>query len=153
MKFPVSVRREVETRAGKLCEYCLCPLEFSTTPYSVEHIFPVAQGGNSDLANLALSCQGCNGYKSSKTVALDAISHTLARFYHPRQDVWQEHFTWSEDFMEIVGLTAKGRVTVKALKLNRARVINLRRILAAGWRTSARIRLLSGCNASNNRTA
>ena len=55
--------------------------------------------------------------------------------------------------MEIVGLTAKGRVTVKALKLNRARVINLRRILAADGEHLPESGSYSGCNASNNRTA
>ena len=130
MKFTASARRLVEGRAGKLCEYCLCPLEFSTTPYSVEHIFPTAQGGNNDLENLALSCQGCNGHKSAKTDGFDTISQKAAEFYHPRRDSWQEHFAWNEDFMEIVGLTAKGRVTVNSLQLNRQRVVNLRRILA-----------------------
>lgn len=129
MKFPVSVRRQVEARARQLCEYCLCPLDFSATPYSIEHIFPVSQGGTDALANLALACQGCKGYKSSKISAFDALSQTTTEFYHPRRDVWQEHFAWSEDFLELVGLTAKGRVTVSTLKLNRPRVINLRRIL------------------------
>jgi len=43
--------------------------------------------------------------------------------------VWSEHFVWSEDFTEIIGKTAKGRATIKTLKLNRQRVINLRRVL------------------------
>jgi HNH endonuclease len=129
MRFSKSIREKIETRANKLCEYCLCPLEFSSDPFSVEHIFPISKGGSDDLENLALACQGCNGYKSTKTEAFDAISQAIAKFYNPRKDVWKEHFVWNEDFTEIVGLTAKGRVTIKTLKLNRQRVINLRRIL------------------------
>ena len=81
------------------------------------------------MENLALACQGCSGPKSTKTEAFDLVSQTISSFYNPRNDVWREHFMWSEDFMEIIGITAKGRVTVKVLKLNRQRVMNLRRIL------------------------
>lgn len=112
MKFSKSVKEKIEKRANKLCEYCLCPAEFSSNPFSIEHIFPLSKGGSSDLENLALACQGCNNYKSTKVNAFDAISQTTAKFYNPRKDVWKEHFVWSEDFSEIVGLTAKGRVTI-----------------------------------------
>ena len=129
MKFSKSIREKVEARANKLCEYCLSPLNFSPDSFSIEHIFPIFLGGTDDLDNLALSCQGCNGYKSTKTDAFDMVSQTNASFYNPRQDIWSEHFVWSEDFTEIIGLTAKGRVTIKVLKLNRQRVMNLRRVL------------------------
>ncbi len=71
MKFSKSVREKVEARAKKLCEYCLSPLNFSSDPFSIEHIFPIFKGGTNDLENLALSCQGCNGFKSIKTEAFD----------------------------------------------------------------------------------
>ena len=54
------------------------------------------------------------------------------QFYNPRKDLWNEHFIWSEDFTEIIGKTAKGRITIIVLKLNRQRVVNLRRILVPG---------------------
>ncbi len=129
MKVSASIRKKVEERAKRLCEYCLSPLEFSSDPFSVEHIYPISKGGTNDLENLALACQGCNGSKSTKTEGFDAISQTTAQFYNPRQDVWSEHFAWNEDFTELIGKTAKGRVTIKVLKLNRRRVMNLRRIL------------------------
>lgn len=129
MKIRASVRRRIETRAGKLCEYCRSPLEFSSDPFSVEHILPASKGGTDAAENLALACQGCNGYKSVKTEAFDPISQTTTAFYHPRKDVWDKHFVWSDDFTEIVGKTAKGRVTITSLKPNRRNVINLRRIL------------------------
>ncbi len=128
MKFSKSVREKVEARAKKLCEYCLSPLNFSSDPFSIEHIFSIFKGGTNDLENLALSCQGCNGFKSIKTEAFDLVSQTTASFYNPRKDVWSEHFIWNEDFTEIIGLSAKGRATIKTLKLNRQRVINLRRL-------------------------
>lgn len=129
MKVSASIRKKVEERAKKLCEYCQSPLEFSSDPFSVEHIFPISKGGTDKLKNLALACQGCNAHKSTKTDAFDTISQSTAIFYNPRKDVWNDHFVWSEDFTEIIGKTAKGRVTVSVLKLNRQRVKNLRRIL------------------------
>jgi hypothetical protein len=53
------------------------------------------------------------------------------QFYHPRQQRWQDHFTWNEDFSIIIGLTPTGRVTVDILQLNREGVVNLRRMLYA----------------------
>ncbi len=129
MKVSASFRNKVEERAKKLWEYCQSPLEFSSDPFSVEHIFPISKGGTDDLENLALACQGCNGHKYTKTEAFDVISQTTATFYNPRKDVWNEHFVWSEDFTEIIGKTAKGRATIKTLKLNRQRIMNLRRVL------------------------
>ncbi len=129
MKISASIRSKVEKRAGKFCEYCQSPLKFSSDPFSVEHIFPTSKGGTNDLENLALACQGYNGHKSTKTEAFNTISQTTATFYNPRKDSWSEHFVWNEDFIEIIGKTAKGRVTIKVLKLNRQRVMNLRKIL------------------------
>jgi HNH endonuclease len=129
MNVSASTRSKVEERAKKLCEYCQSPLEFSSDPFSIEHIFPITKGGTDDLENLALACQGCNGHKYSKTEGFDLISQTIVKFYNPRKDIWSEHFAWNEEFTEVIGLTAKGRVTIKTLKLNRPRVINLRRIL------------------------
>jgi len=123
MKVSASTRNKVEERAEKLCEYCQSRLEFSSDPFSVEHIFPISKDGTDDMENLALACQGCNGHKSTKTEAFDAVSQTTSTFYNPRKD------SWNEDFTEIIGKTAKGRVTIKVLKLNRQRVMNLRKIL------------------------
>jgi hypothetical protein len=51
--------------------------------------------------------------------------------YHPRQQRWQEHFAWNEDFTLIVGITPTGRTTVETLKLNREGLVNLRQVLYA----------------------
>ncbi|HEX9929732.1 MAG TPA: HNH endonuclease signature motif containing protein [Pyrinomonadaceae bacterium] len=87
MKISALIRKTVEERAKKLCEYCQSPLEFSSDPFSVEHIFPISKGGTDDLENLALACQGCNGHKSTKIEAFDAVSQATAIFYNPRKDM------------------------------------------------------------------
>lgn len=79
--------------------------------------------------NLALSCSGCNGHKYDRVEGFDTISQRMAPLYHPRQDVWSEHFAWNEEYTRIVGLTPTGRATVEALHLNREGVVNLRWVL------------------------
>jgi hypothetical protein len=40
-----------------------------------------------------------------------------------------DHFTWSNDFTIVIGLSATGRATIAALQLNRPGLVNLRRAL------------------------
>jgi hypothetical protein len=123
------LRRSVERRAEHRCEYCRCPLAVATEPFAAEHIIPTVRGGATILDNLALSCSGCNGHKYDRTEGYDPVSQSMAPLYHPRQHTWSEHFAWSEDYTQIVGLTPTGRATVEMLHLNREGVVNLRWIL------------------------
>jgi hypothetical protein len=97
----------------------------------VDHIIPRALGGSDDPANLALSCLGCNGRKFAHVAGADPISGAVAPLFDPRQDRWSDHFMWSTDRTEILGLTRTGRATVQRLALNRTGVANLRRTLVA----------------------
>lgn len=122
-------RKIVAERARYLCEYCFAPQKYSPQSFSVEHILPISKKGSDDLENLALACQGCNSFKSDKIFATDPLNEKKVRLFNPRKDIWSKHFVWSDDFLEIIGLTAKGRGTVKLLKLNREEVVNLRELL------------------------
>jgi hypothetical protein len=53
----------------------------------------------------------------------------VATLFHPRQDNWADHFAWSDDGVEIIGISSKGRGTVEELRLNRNQLKNLRRLL------------------------
>lgn len=99
--------------------------------FSVDHVFPRSQGGETILDNLALACQGCNNHKYTKVEGTDSATGNSAPLYHPRSQRWRDHFVWNEDFTLIIGLTPTGRVTVDTLQLNRENVVNLRRILYA----------------------
>ncbi len=127
----IKQRKIVVERAQGCCEYCLSQANFSTESLSVEHIVPLSKGGQTHLDNLALSCQGCNNHKYTKTEAFDPVSHQLAPLYHPRQQTWEEHFAWNQDYTLIIGLTPTGRATVETLHVNRPPVVNLRRVLYA----------------------
>ena len=125
------LRRSVAMRASRCCEYCSCQERYSPDTFSVEHIVPLSQGGPTELANLAYSCQGCNGHKATRTSGIDPLTKKIAPLYHPRQHPWQEHFLWSDDYLSVLGRTPTGHATIELLRLNREPVVNLRRLLCA----------------------
>lgn len=106
-------------------------MAFATQSFSVEHILPRARGGSSELENLALSCQGCNSHKFTKTEGFDPLTKQTAPLFHPREQRWRDHFTWNEDYTIVLGVTSTGRATVDELYLNRSGLLNLRRVLFA----------------------
>jgi hypothetical protein len=116
---PADTKRLVAERAAGCCEYCLSQQQFATHPFSIDHVVPLDLGGSDESDNLALCCQGCNNYKFNHTRALDPKTGESVPLYHPRQDIWQEHFQWNENFTVIIGTSPTGRATVTALKLNR----------------------------------
>jgi hypothetical protein len=122
-------RQVIRERARGRCEYCQSPIGFSTEPFTAEHIHPRSRGGPTTLDNLALACTGCNGHKGVKIQAPDPESDAMVPLFHPRQQRWIEHFRWSENTTRIIGLTPTGRATIDALQLNRAGLVNLRRIM------------------------
>ena len=71
----------------------------------------------------------CNNRKYCKTDARDDLTGKTISLFHPREMNWHDHFAWSDDYCEIVPLSAVGRVTVRELSMNRAGVCNMRRIL------------------------
>jgi HNH endonuclease len=125
----ISEQQAIIDRAQRRCEYCQCPMDYSSQSFVCEHITPVAKGGETFLENLALACGGCNSSKYTKQEAIDPSSSENAPLYHPRQEIWLEHFSWSTDRLEIIGITPTGRATVKALNLNRSGVKNIRKLL------------------------
>lgn len=60
MRSAEAYRQIVVARAGGACEYCRLLEAATGVTFHVEHVLPRAQGGNTTLANLALSCPGCN---------------------------------------------------------------------------------------------
>jgi hypothetical protein len=122
-------RRAVEERAGGYCEYCRIPTKFGVQSFECEHIIPISQGGQTTLDNLAWACGGCNRCKANRTSAIDPDSSESVPLFNPRNQKWDAHFAWSNDYTLIIGLTTSGRSTIQALRLNRPGVVNLRRVL------------------------
>ncbi len=115
---PVSsqLRRIITERARGCCEYCQSQKIFATQSLSIEHIIPTSKNGTTTDDNLALACQGCNNFKYTKIQDVDPITLEVTNLYHPRQQKWENHFTWDEDYSKIIGLTSTGRATVEALR-------------------------------------
>lgn len=129
-----ALREQVAADARYRCGYCLTPQLFTAMPMHIEHIIPLAAGGSSDRENLWLACPLCNGHKGAQTHSVDPITGDLTPLFNPRKQEWHTHFRWSEDGVTIVGLTAIGRVTVIALRLNNEHLVRARRRwVAAGW--------------------
>jgi len=128
---PAELRRLVTDLAQNCCEYCRLQASYSADSFTVDHILPRVQNGLTDAENLALCCNGCNQHKSTKTFAIDPITELTAALFNPRQQNWEEHFAWNDDFTLTLGLTATGRATIEALQLNRKGLVNLRCVLYA----------------------
>jgi len=59
----------------------------------------------------------------------------MAPLFDARRDRWDEHFTWDEAGVRILGLTAVGRATGAALNLNNDIILDARRNwMRLGWR-------------------
>jgi hypothetical protein len=125
-RFSESERTLMARRAQNFCEYCKV---FVPDTFEIEHIIPLIQGGSNELDNLAVSCGGCNNRKAAKISATDPVTNLEVPLFHPRQDLWREHFQWNDDFTEITGISPIGRATVELLQLNRNGLILLRTVL------------------------
>ena len=100
-----STRQKVKERAKYVCEYCFSVEYFSPDPFEIEHIIAASKGGTNDMNNLALACSGCNGYKGDTIQAIDPASGHLTALYHPRNDSWETHFCWNENFDTLIGIS------------------------------------------------
>ncbi|MCU0239904.1 MAG: HNH endonuclease [Pyrinomonadaceae bacterium] len=112
------LKNKVREIAKNRCGYCLTPQNITAVPLEIEHIFPISKGGNNELENLWLSCRNCNGFKYTKTHAVDYQTNLEVEIFNPRKQNWHEHFEFSQDKTEIIGKTPCGRATVVALNLN-----------------------------------
>ena len=129
-----SLRHRVAAEAAHRCGYCLTDQRISGAQMHIEHLIPRAMGGLSEQSNLWLSCAWCNSYKGTLIEAVDPESGELIALFNPRTQRWSEHFAWSEDGIRIRGLTASGRATVDALRMNNPYILPARRLwVVAGW--------------------
>ena len=112
------------SRAKRCCEYCRMRQALQGASFHVEHIMPRAKGNASHEANLAFACPSCNLHKSDRIHAVDPLHGGSVPLFHPRRDLWREHFEWAD--ARLVGKTPVGRATVDVLRLNEPRRIRIR---------------------------
>lgn len=129
-----ALRQRVAEAARNRCGYCQSLQVIVGYPLHIEHIIPQAAGGSSTEDNLWLACSVCNNYKGIQTHASDPIRQTSVPLFNPRTQSWPQHFMWSTDGVQVIGLTAIGRATVQALQLNAPfRVHARQRWVSVGW--------------------
>jgi hypothetical protein len=121
---PAALRRLVIQRAGNRCEYCGLSQAGQEATFHIDHVIPVAAGGGTVEDNLALACVSCSLYKSARQMVQDPQTGATVKIFNPRQQIWKEHFEWNG--VRVNGLTATGRATIDALRMNRALILAIR---------------------------
>jgi hypothetical protein len=126
---PSRLQALVRRRAGDVCEYYRLPQSSQEATFHIDHIQPLANGGGTTAANLALACVTCSLRKAARSTARDPRSKESVALFHPRYDRWSEHFRWTRSW-KLVGLTPVGRATITALGMNRPAIVAIRQTLA-----------------------
>lgn len=125
---PVALQREVRDHFRNLCAYCRTAEALTVVTFELEHIVPLAVGGETTFKNLCLACPSCNRHKATRQQAPDPETGELTPLFHPHRDRWERHFAWAESGTILSALTPTGRATTAALHMNRAQMIRVRRL-------------------------
>ena len=81
---PAELRRRVTEEGRSRCGYCLTSQTIVAVPMHIEHIVPLAAGGQTVPENLWLACPLCNRYKGVQTHAVDPETGERVPLFHPR---------------------------------------------------------------------
>jgi hypothetical protein len=120
------LKRLVIERAGGRCEYCLIHQDDDPVfRFPVDRIIGGQHGGVYSEENTSLACHNCNQKKGPNiATTLQDNPGTLVPLFHPRNDTWKDHFELQGAI--VVGLTPKGKATVKLLDMNSTNKVRLR---------------------------
>ncbi|MBD2384438.1 HNH endonuclease [Cylindrospermum sp. FACHB-282] len=129
-----SLRQQVINEAGYRCEYCRTSSRLIGMPLVMDHILPSSLGGSDERENLSACCYRCNEFKGAKITANDPVTNESVSLFNPRLQSWLAHFQWANGGTHIIGITAIGRGTVLALRLNNEDVVQARAIwISLSW--------------------
>ena len=124
---PSPLRQLVAERANGRCEYCLVREEDVLLPHQPDHIIATQHGGKTEADNLAFACVHCNRHKGPNIASIDPLSGELVPLFNPRLHVWTDHFALEGAYIQ--PRTPIGRATVRLLKLNDLRRVQIREAL------------------------
>lgn len=128
---PENLRRQVRERFNNICAYCQTAELLSVSIFEIDHIIPISADGSTSFENLCLACSTCNRYKGIHQQAIDPLTNQTVPLFHPNQQKWDDHFSWSESKTKIIGRSPTGRATIELLKMNRPQLVFLRDIWAS----------------------
>lgn len=100
--------------------------------FHVDHVIATALGGPTEIDNLALACVSCSLCMGARRAAVDPVTGEQTPLFSPRSDPWRDHFRF--DGVRLEALTAIGRTTIAALRLNRPLILAIRSEEAARGR-------------------
>ncbi|MEX0728169.1 MAG: HNH endonuclease signature motif containing protein [Planctomycetaceae bacterium] len=112
------LRRFVESRANRLCEYCLIHEDDTFLGCQVDHVIAEKHGGQTHADNLSYACTFCNRAKGTDIGSIAPSTGEFTRFYNPRTDQWLDHFALNG--VAIEPRTPIGEATVRILGFNDA---------------------------------
>jgi len=124
-----ATREFVRQRAARRCEYCHIPDHALDLPFHVEHIVAVVHRPDDDPMNLAWACPRCNLRKGPNLSTIDPSTGDRVDLFDPRTMRWEEHFAVRNG--HVVGLTPRGRGTVRLLAMNHEQRLQHRQYLIA----------------------
>jgi hypothetical protein len=84
--------------------------------FHVDHTTTRQHGGLTELDNLALACLHFSRHKNPNLSGLDPSDGGLVKLFHPRRELWADHFECCGTVL--TGRTAMGRSTVQVLAIN-----------------------------------
>ena len=92
MSITDATRARVRQSAKEQCGYCRIGSQLVYAPMEIDHIFPKSRGGGDEEENLWLACPFCNNAKSDQINGIDPLTQEAVALFHPRQQLWTEHF-------------------------------------------------------------
>lgn len=103
-----SLRQVVIERAYDRCEYCGLSQAGQAATFHIDHVVPLAEGGQTTADNLALTCVSCSLHKAARLTVIDPDTNNEVPMYNnPRQQTWSEHFRW-DGVQALYGLNSIG---------------------------------------------
>lgn len=125
---PPKIRQHVQERANYRCEYCHLPDGSFLMDFQVDHIVALRHGGDDADSNMAWACFQCNNRKGTDMATLDPITRERTWLFHPRVDVWHDHFEINESGV-VSTKTIIARATSYFLEMNAREQVVFRRML------------------------
>ena len=132
-RIPELLRTFVTHRERDLCEYCQTA-QIIVVSMEIDHIIPEVADGLTIESYLCLTCRACNSFKQDFQTGIDPETGDIVPLFNPRTQIWSDHFKWTINGLNLIGLTPSGRATINRLRINRDGVVASRRLwVQAGW--------------------
>ena len=95
--------------------------------FVIDHIIAQQHRGPTVADNLALCCGHCNLHKGPNIAGIDPETKQFCPLFHPRREIWHEHFKWNGPLL--IGRTPLARATIEVLAINDPMQVMTRRAL------------------------